>query len=289
MNKKITGDERSFRKAWRTSKESSYNHWTAGPVQNQVQFAFRNHFEVFDGLIGPRRGKKNRRFLEVGCGRGSLSSYFAAAGWDCTLVDISPEVIAIARKIFSKNKQRAKFVVGDANRLPFEDGSFDAVASIGLFEHFEQIQKPISEQIRILAPGGVFLGYIVPKYLDNLQKDFAWINEILKGYASEHRGAPAKQKVYRSDHPSGAYLKVMKKLGLRRLGASGIYSLPMISHSIEFPFTLMPPRAEAALVRHFQKIFAARRRKSRRHPWLCREGEGQAFLVWGYKQIKNRS
>jgi len=288
MNKKITGDEKSFRKAWRTSKESLYNHWTAGAVKNQVQFAFRNHFEVFRELIGPRRGRSSRRFLEVGCGRGSLSSYFAAAGWDCTLLDVSPEVIAIARKIFKKNGQRAKFVVGDATRLPFEDGSFEAVASIGLFEHFEQIQKPISEQVRVLAPGGVFLGYIVPKYHDSLQKDYDWINEILKGYATDQGGVPSKQKVYRSDRPSAPYLKAMKKLGLRRLGASGIYSLPMISHSIEFPFTLMPPRAEAALVKHFQEIFARRREKSRHHPWLCREGEGQAFLVWGENKSKVR-
>ena len=37
----------------------------------------------------------------------------------------------------------------------------------------------MEEQFRVLRKGGVWFGYIVPKYTDNIQKDYNWINDIL--------------------------------------------------------------------------------------------------------------
>jgi hypothetical protein len=75
----------------------------------------------------------------------------------------------------------------------------------------------------------------------------------------------------------------MKRLGLQNIGASGTYPLPMISHSTEFPFSLLPPRAEQVLVSHFMRVLDERNNNGERNPWLCEEGYGQAFLVWGFK------
>ena len=99
----------------------------------------------------------------------------------------------------------ANFLVGDAYDLQLEDNSFDLVFSIGVFEHFEDIATPIKEQIRILDKGGLFIAYIVPEYKDNIQKDFYWINEILKGYINSNNNDPSqsdKHEVYRSDRGS---------------------------------------------------------------------------------------
>ena len=57
----------------------------------------------------------------------------------------------------------------------------------------------------------------------------------------------------------------------------------MISHSIDFPFTLMTDQAELYLVEHFKKILNERNKKLKSNPWLCNENYGQAFLVWGTK------
>ena len=85
----------------------------------------------------------------------------------------------------------ANFLVGDAYDLQLEDNSFDLVFSIGVFEHFEDIATPIKEQIRILDKGGLFIAYIVPEYKDNIQKDFYWINEILKGQINSNNNDPS--------------------------------------------------------------------------------------------------
>ena len=156
------------------------------------------------------------------------------------------------------------------------------MVSIGLLEHFEDIRTPISEQIRVLDHGGIFLGYVVPHYDQNVQSEYHWINDILKGYESAKQTA-AKVPLYRSDAPSAPYVAALQELGIRDIQTSGIYSLPMVSHSPEFPFSLMPPESELALVSHFRTVLAKRTRERNGHPWLCEEGYGQAFLVWGRK------
>ena len=82
---------------------------------------------------------------------------------------------------------------------------------------------------------------------------------------------------------SDKYLEVLKTLPLEKVQASGVYPLPMISHSIDFPFSLMPAEAELKLVERFESMLEDRRQETQHHPWLCDENYGQAFLLWGQK------
>ncbi|MBO73438.1 MAG: hypothetical protein CMD35_07480 [Flavobacteriales bacterium] len=281
---KYTGTNEEWNKNWQSREEAFYTHWTRGDPVNQIQLAFRNHWSLFNTFMDSELYNGGKRVLEVGCGRGSLSSYFSEAGFDCTLLDLSPDVIEIAKEIFSKNDLSAKFHVGDAYNLAFDDRSFDLVFSIGLFEHFEDIHTPIKEQLRILERGGLFIGYIVPEYNDNIQKNYHWVNKILKGYAKENKsivGHDDKHEVYRSDRGSEKYIPVLEQFGLKNISASGVYPLPMISHSIDFPFSLMPVESEKSFVKYLQMILDSNTEFP--HPWMCKEGDGNAFVVWGYK------
>lgn len=277
------GSVGEFRANWRGRRESVYNHWSPGSPRNQIQLAFSYHWEVFSDLMGKARPG---RMLEVGSGRGSLSSHFAAQGWQPTLLDTSPEVLAIAKDIFARNGHRAEFIVGDANKLPFDDRQFEVVASIGLLEHFEDASATIDEQWRVLAPGGWLFCYIVPERPDNLQRYFNWINAILKlviGLGTKAKAAVAKQEIYRSDAGSEVYLPLVRKHEPARVVVSGMYSMPMISHSPEFPFSLLPGPLERVLVALFRAAVWFRGKLTGRHGWLCEERNGQAFLVAAQK------
>ena len=278
------GERKAFEKNWNNRIETSYIHWTRGEPENQIQLAFRNHWELFSEIMGNE--VRGSRVLEVGCGRGSMSAYFADNGFDCTLLDSSESAIKAAKKVFKENGLKAKFDVGDAMRLPYDDGAFDIVFSIGLLEHFEDIEVPIVEQMRVLCKGGLFLGYVVPKYTDNVQKSYEWINDLLKESVDyDLRDAVSqKEDVYRSDADSARYLEVLKNESVRDINTSGVYPLPMISYSRDFPFTLLNPQSEKILVEHFLKTLDERRQINKRNPWLCDEGFGQAFLIWGYKK-----
>lgn len=242
----MQGSVKEFNRCW-NNPEREYNHWTRGEPVNQIQLAFRQHWLYFKKFLLP----EYETCLEVGCGRGAISSYFADAGYKCTLLDTNRDVLKTARRIFEENGHRANFVQGDAFNLPFKDESFDVVVSIGLLEHFRDIEQPIKEQFRILRPGGLFIGYIVP-------------------------GKPDKSGIYRTDYRAEHYINLIKGLDVTDIHSTGLYPLPMISRSPEFPFTLNSPFIESVIVKVFKSILAVRKLFTG-SAWTCKKG--QAFVV----------
>jgi SAM-dependent methyltransferase len=275
------GSAVEFDQSWRVRHEAQYNHWCGGAPRNQIQLAFANHFDVFTGYLR-KDGAASGSCLEVGAGRGSISSFFADAGYTCTLLDTSTAVLRIAEQIFARNGHRASFVGGDANHLDFRDSSFDVVVSIGLLEHFENIEQPLREQLRVLRPGGRCFCYVVPENPDNVQKYFRFINLLLRrvfGSSNAPNREGGKPDVYRTASQPDSYVEVLRQIGAADIETTGMYPMPMISPSPEFPFTLMHPAAELALTAVYRAVLSARRSLWSKHPWTCDERIGQAFLV----------
>ena len=94
----------------------------------------------------------NGSVLDVGCGPGYISAAAAERGAISTGLDFSGEMIAIARKMFP----RIEFQEGDAQNLPFADGSFDAVLANFSLLHLSDPERACAEACRVLKPGGKF-------------------------------------------------------------------------------------------------------------------------------------
>ena len=102
------------------------------------------------------------RSLEVGAGTGYFSLNLLQAGVvaDATCVDISPGMLdalqSNARRLGLSVTTRA----GDAERLPFADGSFDLVFGHAVLHHLPGLARAFAEFARVLSPGGtlVFAG-----------------------------------------------------------------------------------------------------------------------------------
>ena len=135
------GDAQNFDKNWSHTTEAGYLHWTRKTPENQIQFAFRQHWLTFSQLLG--KDARKRKILEVGCGRGSLSAYFADAGWDCTLLDLSSQAITLAKTAFETAGLKGRFDVANCENLPYPAESYDAVFSIGLLEHFDDVTQTL--------------------------------------------------------------------------------------------------------------------------------------------------
>ena len=140
------GDPDAFDSNWKSRVETKYNHYTSGRPRNQIQLAFRSHFEVFVEIL-QKNSTSGIKLLETGCGRGTLANYFAQNGWDVTLLDYNESILNIAKEILAQGLE-AQFIRGDALCLEIPDNSFDVVTNIGLLEHFEDIQKVLDEQLR---------------------------------------------------------------------------------------------------------------------------------------------
>ena len=97
--------------------------------------------------------------LEVGMGQGQFLKKIAKLRPDVRLygVDISKTAIGTARK---DRALKGKFIVGDAQRLPFPKNHFNVVVIIDVLEHLDNPSRAILEAKRVLKPGGLFHFYV---------------------------------------------------------------------------------------------------------------------------------
>jgi len=100
--------------------------------------------------------KNDEKILEVGCGNGYYLNLLNKLGFSLTLVGIDNDKLALkdAKKIIGS---RIKLVLADANKLPFEEQSFNKVIISEVIEHVEDEEKVLSEIYRVLKPGGVMV------------------------------------------------------------------------------------------------------------------------------------
>ncbi|MBO6084523.1 MAG: methyltransferase domain-containing protein, partial [Candidatus Methanomethylophilaceae archaeon] len=94
------------------------------------------------------------RLLDCGCGPGTVTMYVAGPRFRITALDQSEEMLRIAKRNTESEGIDAEFVQGDAENLPFEDGSFDVVVCQHMLWTVPDPQKVIHEWFRILRPGG---------------------------------------------------------------------------------------------------------------------------------------
>lgn len=88
--------------------------------------------------------------LDVACGTGDLTLDLLRHGHRVTGVDLSDQMLALARR----KAAPARFQLADAEALPFEDGTFDAVTCAFGIRNFVHLEKGLGEMLRVLKPGG---------------------------------------------------------------------------------------------------------------------------------------
>jgi ubiquinone/menaquinone biosynthesis C-methylase UbiE len=103
-------------------------------------------------LVTPRPAPLDA--LDVGCGTGFLSFELAARGHRVTGIDFAPAMLAEARRKAAERGVSIRFEAGDAERLPFADGSFDLVVSRHVLWTLPHPEAAVEEWIRLLRPGG---------------------------------------------------------------------------------------------------------------------------------------
>ena len=88
-------------------------------------------------------------------------------------LDLSPRMLHQARRKLQSYGEQVSLIRQDASRLPFDDGTFDAVTCLEALEFMPQPLEMLAEMVRVLAPGGVL-------YLTNR---VGWESRLLPGRA----------------------------------------------------------------------------------------------------------
>jgi arsenite methyltransferase len=117
--------------------------------------------ESFAGVANPfslGRLLPGERVLDLGSGAGTDSLVAAQMVGDrgrVTGIDMTPEMVAKARSAAAELRaDNVEFLEGEAETLPFGDGTFDVVISNGVVDLVPDKDAVFSELHRVLAPGG---------------------------------------------------------------------------------------------------------------------------------------
>ena len=102
----------------------------------------------------------DKKYLDIATGTGDLAIMLAKINdADITGLDISKGMLDVGiQKVKAKNlENRITMVLGDSEKLPFNDGIFDAITVGFGVRNFEDLDKGLQEIHRVLKPNGVFV------------------------------------------------------------------------------------------------------------------------------------
>lgn len=102
-------------------------------------------------------GLKGKKLLDIACGTGVLTEQFVRMGADVTAIDLTDKAVELTKKRLDLYHLQANVIQGDAQKMPFEDNSFDFVCAWGCLMHMPETEQAIAEIHRILKPGGKML------------------------------------------------------------------------------------------------------------------------------------
>jgi SAM-dependent methyltransferase len=119
-----------------------------------------------------------KRILEIGCGTGLFTEMFSQTGATITAVDISPELLELAR-LKNLPAEKVQFI-----EQPFEECSldqpFDAIIGSSILHHLD-IESSLKKIFMLLKPGGI-MSFAEPNMLNPqiaIQKNVVWFKERL--------------------------------------------------------------------------------------------------------------
>jgi len=100
----------------------------------------------------------NEELLDIATGGGHTANAFASLVKKVTAMDLTPEMLTVAEKFIRGNGHlNVEFKIGDAENLPFSDGTYDMVTCRIAPHHFPNVNKFVEEVHRVLKPCGQFL------------------------------------------------------------------------------------------------------------------------------------
>jgi ubiquinone/menaquinone biosynthesis C-methylase UbiE len=162
----------------------------------------------------------NMRFLDLGCGTGWAVRYLSGLAHgkgDFLGIDISPEMIGKA-VINAGGTGNARFLIANAEDLPFSSDYFDSVLCTNSFHHYPDPDRVLREIFRVLKTGGRI--HILDVTADDSL--LRWIN----------RRVQKKEKAHVSFYSTSAYDGMFSKSGLKHIRSKRL-AYPLKLHIAE--------------------------------------------------------
>lgn len=169
-----------------TAREE-FEAWAAGYDRSSMQwFLFGPSYRtLLSELVRWDRTSRPFDLLDVGCGTGTFAAMVAGAGLPARIVGLDYAAsmcrLASQKAHTAQATDRVRFLNGDAEHLPFADGSFDVITCSNSFHHYPHQDQAVKEMYRVLRPGGRLV--ILDGFRDNV---IGWfIFDVIVGHVVE--------------------------------------------------------------------------------------------------------
>jgi len=176
------------------------------------------------------------RTLDVGCGNGYVLRKYALCGAHAYGVDLTHAAVSLSRERFTLAGLKGTFVQADAEHLPFRDGAFARVVSVGVLHHVPSIESAIAEVYRVLAPGGKLVLMLYHRnslHYRLLYPIYGALHPRFRG----HRPSDVARRIDGSDNPIG---RTFSRREVRRL-LEGFRSVELLVRSLPIRPVLRAP------------------------------------------------
>lgn len=138
-----------------------YDDWYIEPMGRFIdQIESSNALELFAPVTGSK-------ILDAGCGTGNFSVKLKQQGCKITGIDLSKDMLFIARQKAQKLNLDIEFKQMDLYKLDFPDKYFDGVFSMAAFEFIKEPSRAYAEMFRVVKPGGKIL-------IATINRDSSW-------------------------------------------------------------------------------------------------------------------
>ena len=151
--------------AWNDNKLAQvlYHDWEASTYDEKWSISYdercvdyaRDRFTAVAGTDGWPYGKT----LEIGAGTGFFTLNLKLAGVldEAHVTDLSPGMVEAAKKNAKTLGFAIEGKVADAEKLPYDDDTFDLVIGHAVIHHIPDVELAFREMLRVLKPGGRFV------------------------------------------------------------------------------------------------------------------------------------
>jgi SAM-dependent methyltransferase len=140
-----------------------YHDWEAGSYDEKWSISYDERCITYAAdrfrHVAGAAGWPYRHALELGCGTGFFLLNLMQAGVAArgSVTDLSPGMVAAALRNADGLGLDVDGRVADAERIPYDDATFDLVVGHAVLHHVPDVERALREVLRVLRPGGRFV------------------------------------------------------------------------------------------------------------------------------------